>query len=665
MSPKEDVIRKVVFYLKSLDLGNEKIGKLLLNFSIPCIISMLVGALYNIVDQIFIGNGVGYLGNAATNVVYPFTVIALALALLIGDGASAIFSLYLGKKDNESANKGVGNSLVLMVIISIIVTLFGFLFQEQILKVFGVTSGTYSYAKDYYQVILIGIPFYILTSGLNGIVRADGAPKFAMFATLLGAILNIILDPIAIFVFHLGVKGAAIATIFGQIMSCIVTLLYFIKPKKVKLTRDSFKLDKGICKKITMLGVSSFITQISIVIVIAVANNMIVKYGALSKFGSDIPLSVVGIVMKVFAIVIAIVIGITIGSQPIIGYNFGAGKIDRVKKTFKLILITNTIIGIIAFILFQVFPQYIINIFGSESNLYNEYALLCFRIYLAGIIFTCITKCCSIYLQSIGKPIKSMILSLSRDIVIFIPALIILAHYYGVVGMLWSSLIADVVSFLLAIIVLRNHNKSEQEEKVASEEKVVANVKSLPKNMVITIAREYGSGGRYVGELLAKELNMKFYDKELIRLASKKSGLSEEYIQSNDQIKNSYNSYYNNDDEIFLAESEVIKNISKEPCVIIGRCVDYILKDKKNVFKIFLYSDEDSKIRRCVKYYGLSKKDALKKIKNVDKDRAKHYEYYTNRQWMDFDNYDLAIHVDKLGVQGTVNVIKNLIENKD
>ena len=259
-----------------------------------------------------------------------------------------------------------------------------------------------------------------------------------------------------------------------------------------------------------------------------------------------------------------------------------------------------------------------------------------------------------------------MILSLSRDIVIFIPALIILAHYYGVVGMLWSSLIADVVSFLLAIIVLRNHNKSEQEEKVASEEKVVADVKSLPKNMVITIAREYGSGGRYVGELLAKELNMKFYDKELIRLASKKSGLSEEYIQSNDQIKNSYNSYYNNDDdEIFLAESEVIKNISKEPCVIIGRCADYILKDKKNVFKIFLYSDEDSKIRRCVKYYGLSKKDALKKIKNVDKDRAKHYEYYTNRQWMDFDNYDLAIHVDKLGVQGTVNVIKNLIENKD
>ena len=172
--------------MKDLDLGNEKIGKLLLSFSIPCIISMLVGALYNIVDQIFIDNGVGYMGNAATNVVYPFTVIALALALLIGDGTSAIFSLYLGKKDYQSANKGVGNSIILMLIISIIITVFGFLFQENILTIFGVTDDTYIYAKDYFQIILLGIPFYVLTSGLNGIIRADGAPKFAMFATLLG-----------------------------------------------------------------------------------------------------------------------------------------------------------------------------------------------------------------------------------------------------------------------------------------------------------------------------------------------------------------------------------------------------------------------------------------------------------------------------------------------
>ena len=324
---------------------------------------------------------------------------------------------------------------------------------------FGLTNGIYTYAVDYYKIILIGIPFYIITSGLNGIIRADGSPKYAMFATLIGAILNIILDPIAIFIFDMGASGAALATIFGQIISFIITIIYFIKPKKFKVSKEALKIDKDISKKICLLGVSSFITQISIVIVIAVANNMIVKYGILSKFGADIPLSVVGIVMKVFVIVIALVIGTSIGGQPIIGYNYGAGNIERVKKTFKLILTTNTIIGIIAFIIFQFFPQYIINIFGSESALYNEYALMCFRIYLAGIIFTCITKSCSIYLQSMGKPFKSMIISLLRDIIIFIPSLIILASMNGVVGMLWAALIADLLSFILSIIILNSNAK--------------------------------------------------------------------------------------------------------------------------------------------------------------------------------------------------------------
>ena len=624
---------------------------------------MLVGALYNIVDQIFIGKGVGYLGNAATNIVYPFTVIALSLSLLIGDGASALFSLNLGKKDYEKANIGIGNSITLLLIVSILIALFGFIFTESILHIFGVTSGSYQYAKDYYQIILIGIPFSIITTGLNGIIRADGSPKFAMFATLIGALLNIVLDPVAIFIFNLGVKGAAIATIVGQIISCIITLLYFIKPKKVKLSKETLKLDSSICKNIIMLGISSFITQISIVIVIAVANNIIVKYGALSKYGADIPLSVVGIVMKVFAIVIAIVIGITIGSQPIIGYNFGAGNKERVKKTFRLIIITNTIIGIIAFIIFRFFPQYIINIFGSESPLYNEYAIMCFRIYLAGIIFTCITKCCSIYLQSIGKPVKSMILSLLRDIVIFIPTLIILARLYGVVGMLWAALIADVVSFIIAIMILMNNDKKDKKI-VVTEKSISSDINKLPKQLVITIAREYGSGGRYVGKLLAEKLNIKFYDKEIIRLASKESGLNKDYIEDNEQVKNSFNIFYNNDDEIFIAEKKVINNIAKEPCVIIGRCADYILKDKKNVYKIFLYSSLDDKIKRCIKYYGLNKEETMKKIIKTDKDRSKHYEYYTNQKWKEFSNYDLIINVDTLGVIGTVNTIEKIINNK-
>ena len=497
---------------------------------------------------------------------------------------------------------------------------------------------------------------------MNGIIRADGSPKFAMFATLIGALLNIVLDPIAIFIFNLGVKGAAIATIIGQIISCIITLLYFIKPKKVKLSKETLKLKQSICKNIIMLGISSFITQISIVIVIAVANNIIVKYGALSKYGADIPLSVVGIVMKVFAIVISIVIGITIGSQPIIGYNFGVGNKERVKKTFKLIITINTIIGIIAFIIFQFFPQYIINIFGSESSLYNKYAIMCFRIYLAGIIFTCITKCCSIYLQSIGKPIKSMILSLLRDIAIFIPALVILASIYGVVGMLWAALIADIISFVVAAIILMNSNKKDKKI-IADEKSISSDINKLPKNLVITIAREYGSGGRHVGKLLAEKLNIKFYDKEIIRLASKESGLNKDYIENNDQIKNSFNMYYNNDDEIFIAEKKVINKIAKEPCVIIGRCADYILKDRNDVYKIFLYSSLDDKIKRCTKYYGLTKKEAIKTINKVDKARSKYYEYYTNQKWKEFSNYDLIINTDKLGILGTVNAIEKAINN--
>lgn len=649
--------------MKSLDLGKEKIGKLLLNFSIPCIISMLVGALYNIVDQIFIGNGVGYLGNAATNVVYPFTVIALAFALLIGDGASALFSLNQGKKEYSKANHGVGNAITLMLIISIILTILGFVFSKEILKVFGVTNGIYKYAKDYYQIILIGIPFSILTTGLNGLIRADGSPKFAMFATLLGAILNIILDPIAIFIFNMGVKGAALATIFGQIVSCFVTLFYFRKANKIKITKKTLMLDKEICKKLVMLGISSFITQISIVIVIAVSNNMIVKYGATSKYGSDIPLSVVGIVMKVFAIVISIVIGITIGSQPIIGYNYGAGY-ERVKKTFKLILIANTIVGIISFIIFQAFPQYIVNIFGSESALYNEYAVLCFHIYLAGIVFTCITKTCSIYLQSIGSPVKSMVLSLLREIIIFIPVLITLASIYGVVGMLWAALVADIITFILAIIIISRNNQNDKSVEKDKDKEIDNDIHYLPEKFVITISREYGSGGRYVGKLLAKELNVKFYDKEIIRLASKESGLTENYIQNNEQIKNNFTTYYNNADEIFFAEKDVIKELAKEPCIIIGRCADYILANQKNVYNIFLYSDLESKVKRCTKYYGLKKSEALNNIKKIDKARAKHYEYYTNQKWKDFSNYDLALNVDKLGVLGTVNAIKNIIKNK-
>lgn len=649
-----------VIFLKNYDLGKEKISKLLLNFSIPCIISMLVGALYNIVDQIFIGWGVGYLGNTATNIVYPFTVIALSLALLFGDGASALFSLSLGSKDDKKVSKSIGNAVITLVLVSLVLTLFGFIFKGNILKLFGVTEASFDFANDYLTVILIGIPFYVIGQGLNGIIRADGSPRYAMIATLSGAILNIILDPIAIFALGMGIKGAAIATIVGQIVTFILTVLYFRKSKKFKLSKDSLKPDKEVIKREALLGVSSFITQISIVLVIAVCNNLVVKYGSLSKYGADIPLSAIGIVMKVFGIVIALVIGTSIGGQPIIGFNYGAGNKKRVKETFNLIIRTNLFVGVIAFIVFQVFPQAIINIFGSESELYNEYALYCFRIYLSGITLTCITKTCSIYLQAIGKSFKSMFISVMRDVVLFIPALVVLAKMFGVVGMLWAALVADVIAFIIAIFMTfeRKNKVSISEVKNISEVDV-----AFIKPMVITISREYGSGGRYVGKLLAEKLGIPCYDKEIIVDTARESGLDIEYIKENEQIKNDFNIYYNNDDNIYLCESKVIKNLAMKPCIIIGRCADYILKDRNDVYNVFLYSSMDKKIDRVTKYYGINVEKAKNEINKVNKRRAKHYEYYTNQKWNDVGNYDLAVNVDTLGVENTALMIKNIIEN--
>ena len=641
-------------------LGKEKIGKLIKKFSIPCIISMLVNSLYNIVDQIFVGWGVGYLGNTATNIVYPFTVIALSLALLFGDGASALFSLSLGSKDDKKVSKSIGNAVIMLVLVSLVLTLFGFIFKSNILKLFGVTEASFDFANDYLTVILIGIPFYVIGQGLNGIIRADGSPRYAMIATLSGAILNIILDPIAIFVLGMGIKGAAIATIVGQIVTFILTVLYFRKSKKFKLSKDSLKPDKEVIKREALLGVSSFITQISIVLVIAVCNNLVVKYGSLSKYGADIPLSAIGIVMKVFGIVIALVIGTSIGGQPIIGFNYGAGNKKRVKETFKLIIRTNLIVGIVSFVIFQVFPQAIINIFGSESELYNEYALYCFRIYLSGITLTCITKTCSIYLQAIGKSFKSMFVSVMRDVVLFIPVLIIFAKMFGIVGMLWAALVADVIAFIIAIFMT-----FERKNKVnALEVKNISEVDTVfVKPMVITISREYGSGGRYVGKLLAEKLGIPCYDKEIIVDTARESGLDIEYIKENEQIKNDFNIYYNNDDNIYLCESKVIKNLAMKPCIIIGRCADYILKDRNDVYNVFLYSSMDKKIDRVTKYYGIDAEKAKNEINRVNKRRAKHYEYYTNQKWNDVGNYDLAVNVDTLGVENTALMIKNIIEN--
>ena len=444
-------------------LAEEKIGKLMLKFSIPCIMSLLVSALYNIVDQIFIGRGVGYLGNGATNVVFPITIIALAIALMIGDGCAAYLSICQGKKDAESANRSVGNAVVVLVIAGIVLTLLFVLLKDHILAAFGATENNIAYAREYFDYIVIGLPFFIFGNAVNSIIRADGSPQFAMLSTLIGCIINVIFDPIAIFVLGWGMRGAALATIAGQIVTAVLSAGYLTRMKAVKLQKSCFRLSAGLLKQILPLGISSYLTQMSIVVIMGVMNNTLVAYGAKSKYGADIPLTVVGIVMKVFQIVISVVVGISAGSQPIVGYNYGAGKNERVKKIYATMMRAEVIVGIVSTVVFEVFPLSIIRIFGSESELYNEFAVLAFRIYLCTIIFCCVQKATSIFLQSLGKPVMSLGLSLLRDFILSIPLILLFPRFFGVVGALYSAPVADVISLIVVVFMMRSVYKELSE----------------------------------------------------------------------------------------------------------------------------------------------------------------------------------------------------------
>ena len=662
--------------MKPLDLGKEKIGKLLKAFAIPCIISLVVNALYNMVDQIFIGWGVGYLGNGATNVIFPIAVLCLAFSLMFGDGTSAYLSLKLGEKKKEEAQAGVANGIIISIIISIILGVLIFAFLPQLITFFGGTDNLRSYAMDYGYIIAIGIPFMMIGTTLNSIIRADGAPKYAMISMIIGAVLNIILDPISIFVLDMGIKGAAIATVVSQMVSFFINMMYLKRFKSIKITKESFKPSLKIMKNVSMLGISSFITQMAVMIVITVENTLYNKYGATSKFGTEIPITVHGIVMKINMILTSIIIGIAAGSQPIVGYNYGAKQYDRVKKTLKTVMALSLCVSAVSFVLFQTIPEVLIGIFGSGDVLYNEFACLAFRIFLMLTICNGIQIASGIFFQAVGKPTKSAFITLSRQILFFIPAAVILSKYYGVMGVLYAGPVADGLAFVISIILLVLETK-KLSKKTTEEPKTIQKIQESieeKEHLVITINREYGSGGRYIGKLLAEKLGIKLYDKNLITMVSNESGLSASYIEEKEQnrtetlLANFNSQYYNNltnDDTLFIAESNAIKEIaSKESCVIVGRCADYVLKDEENVFKIFVYSDDEEKVKRAVTYYGLDEKTALKEIHKINKARQKHYNHYTGMEWKDLEHYDFSINVDKFGIEKTVEIIQEMINKK-
>ncbi len=642
-------------------LGTEKIKKLLKAFSIPCVLSLIIQALYNLVDQIFIGNSnLGQLGNTATGIVYPLTVIALALGLFIGDGCAACISINQGRNQTKDTHKTIGTGITIGLIVSVILVAISFIFRKGILVGFGAKEASVlQFATEYSTWIIIGFPLFLLACVLNPIIRADGSPKYAMLSMALGAITNIILDPIFIYAFKMGMNGAALATFIGQLVTFVLSAVYFFKSKNFKLSIKSFIPDFKLLWLSLKLGISSFLTQISIVIISIVTNNILNVYLP----GDTAAIGLLTIAFKVFGIVVSIAVGIASGGQPILGYNYGAKKYDRVKQAFKYIMLTTLLVGVVATVLFEACPQYILAIFGYSHV--PEFGILIFRIYLGFILLTCLTKVVSILFQAIGSPVKSTLIAMLRDLIFLVPLTILLPMTTKTIyPFYWSAPISDILTAIIAFILLFILFKQMTKEQTP---KTKNNISILPshKGVIVTISRQHGAGGREIGQKIAQKLGVPFYDKELTALAAQESGLAQEYIEKIEE-KNSilYNLYLSTEanQTAIKAQENVLKEIAdKGSCVIVGRAADYVLKDY-NPFKVFIYAPTEFKQKRIMTNYGDNEDLAKTNMEKADKRRAKFYENVTGQAWGNVANYNLAID-SSIGIDKVVEQIYLAVQN--
>lgn len=461
-------------------LETEKIGALMRRYAVPCIISLLVAALYNIVDQIFIANAsyLGSYGNAANTVVFPLTVVALAIAVMIGDGCCAFVSISLGAKEQENAHRSIGSAILLCLAASAVLTAVYLLLRDPLLTLFGgrVNAETFAQSQEYFFYISLGIPFYMFGQALNPIIRSDGSPRFAMVSTLAGAAVNIVLDPIFIFVFRWGMMGAAVATVIGQALTALLAVWYLFHMKAVRLERRSFRPSRRLLAKFLPLGLCSFLSQISLVAAMAAINNMVQKYSALHPVFAQaqyaqIPMAVVGIVMKFFQIVISIAVGMAAGCIPIVGYNVGAGRKDRAKSLFTRLLAAEAAVGAAALLIVELFPRQLIALFGAanESAYYTDFAVKSFRVYLCMMVFACVNKATFIYLQSLGKALASTLLSMVREVVFGVGFALLLPVFFGLDGVLYSMPVSDILTFFLSAAVIVYTYRTLAPEKLAKE----------------------------------------------------------------------------------------------------------------------------------------------------------------------------------------------------
>ena len=650
-------------------LGEAKISKLLIKFSIPCILALLISAFYNIVDQIFIGNSeLGTLGNAATGVSFPVICIANAFAWCLGDGAASFLSICGGRNDKKSAHKCVGSGVSFALIVSIALMLVCVIFARPIMDVFGASTESIGLATDYFRIVAAFFPFYLLMNVLNSIIRADGSPGYAMIAMLIGAVINIGLDPLFIYVFKWGIEGAAWATVIGQVASFIACAVYFAKPKTFKLSKESFKVDTSILKNVISLGLATFITQISIAILSMVSNMALEGYGQTSIYGDVTPLSVFSIQTKVFTLVLSIVTGIVLGGQPIFGYNYGARKFDRVKQAYKIVLVSTIIIGILATLLFQLAPNAIVSLFGSGDALYKEFAGKTFRIYLSLMTITCLVKVSAVFFQSIGKSVRATLSSLVRDILCFVPLVLILSSVFesrekgtGINGILYAAPIADIVALIVILVLtitfFRDLNKETKAEDILED----SEVKESNPGVIITISRQHGSRGKQIGTIVSKELGIPFYCKELAAITAKETGLAEKFMNElNDKAPNHmYNLYLSTNviKQAVIAQEQVISKIADNgSCVIVGRAADYVLRDRTNIVRVFMRAPKEYRIKNIMEMYGDTYEEALTNINHSDKARASYYHTISGQVWGDNANYDLVLD-SSIGVEECAKAI--------
>lgn len=412
----------------------------------------MVASLYNIVDQIFIGRGIGINGNAATNVAFPLTTICVSISLFLGLGGASIYSISLGQGNKKKAADMIGNTIVLAIVFSLIFSIVVRVFVKKFMIMFGATQEVLQYAIDYTSITSIGFIPFVFSTVMSHIIRADGSPKYSMFSVLIGAAVNIILDPIFIFKFNMGISGAALATIIGQFISFFITLRYVFKFKNITFNRYSFNLYSENVLKIFSLGASGGINQFSMMIVQITMNNVLSYYGALSIYGGNIPLAVSGIIAKINMLIMAFIIGSGQGSQPIIGFNYGAKNYDRVIETYKLTASITTIVALISFLIFQIFPRQVVSIFGDGSELYFQFAERYMRVYMALMIVNGIQPVSGTFFTSIGKAFKGAFIAMTRQLLFLLPLIIILPRIFGIDGIMYAGPIADGIALIVTII---------------------------------------------------------------------------------------------------------------------------------------------------------------------------------------------------------------------